>query len=441
VPPILTANTATAPVGTAPVVPPIRPVGETSALDSAPPVMPPDRQRETIADAASSIVPVEIGGSGELPAGVPPHLRPVGQRTSLWALALATVLHGVLLALFLRPAAELAGTDGEETATLVEFVAPEAVDTVDTAAATGAAAPARREPTESTNEPPPPIVAPTIETSPVPPAADPAVATEPPVVPEPPSDHRPPAEAADDTASAPPIDRPAPEPPSEPAVPTSSADAPPSSDPAASEAARDETPPRAPEPAAPASSETTEERSAAPSIPPAADTARSIETTPPPRPVPVAKPAPAPAERIVVPPRRTPPPAKPKRPSVAAGAAGTAEAGAAERRAGSRGNAGEAGAAAADALRSWRAEILAALARAKRYPEEARALGRTGRAVIAFTLHRDGRVDGVTLVTPSGVAALDRASLELPTRARLPAMPAGAGATQSFTAAVRYDLR
>ena len=92
-------------------------------------------------------------------------------------------------------------------------------------------------------------------------------------------------------------------------------------------------------------------------------------------------------------------------------------------------------------LKSWRAAVLAALAAAKTYPEEARAQGRGGRAAVRFTIRRDGGVDGVALAASSGVATLDAATLAMPRRARFPAMPAAAGSSQSFTAGVRYDLR
>lgn len=103
--------------------------------------------------------------------------------------------------------------------------------------------------------------------------------------------------------------------------------------------------------------------------------------------------------------------------------------------------AAEAAAAREGELRSWRAAVLAALAAAKTYPEEARAQGRGGRAAVRFTIRRDGGVDGIALAASSGVATLDAATLAMPRRARFPAMPAAAGSSQSFTAGVRYDLR
>lgn len=98
-------------------------------------------------------------------------------------------------------------------------------------------------------------------------------------------------------------------------------------------------------------------------------------------------------------------------------------------------------AAGAGVVADWRASVMAALARAKRYPEGARDRGVEGRAVVTFTLSRDGSVGAVRLARSSGVAALDAETLAMPLRARFPAMPPGGPAVQSFTAGVRYDLR
>lgn len=175
--------------------------------------------------------------------------------------------------------------------------------------------------------------------------------------------------------------------------------------------------------------------------PPVVATIAAEETVPPPpaRPETVtAKPAPVKPARPEKPRRETKPMAersvrdRERRPQT------TAATGSVERRAGVA--AGGAAAATAGELRSWRAAVLAALARAKRYPEAARALGESGRAVVTFTVGRDGRVAGVALAGSSGVAVLDRATLEMPHRASFPPLPAGVSAAQTFTAGVRYDL-
>lgn len=171
-----------------------------------------------------------------------------------------------------------------------------------------------------------------------------------------------------------------------------------------------------------------------------ATTASAPEAVPPPPAVRSAPPTPKrettkPREMA---PRRDPAASAPRtRPDREARSA-TAAPGSVERRAGQA--AGGAEATNAGVLRSWRAAVLAALARAKRYPEDARALGRGGRAVVTFTIGRDGSVAGVALATSSGVASLDRATLEMPRRASFPPMPAGIGGAQTFTAGVRYDL-
>lgn len=149
----------------------------------------------------------------------------------------------------------------------------------------------------------------------------------------------------------------------------------------------------------------------------------------PPKPEPPAKPKPQPAKaerRAVAKPRATAPvpPGNAARDSTSGARA-----------------AGAAAAAGAGAVADWRAAVLAALARAKRYPDDARDRGVTGRAVVGFTVARDGTVTSVSLVASSGVPALDAATLAMPRRAAFPPMPAGGPSTQSFTAGVRYDLR
>lgn len=113
---------------------------------------------------------------------------------------------------------------------------------------------------------------------------------------------------------------------------------------------------------------------------------------------------------------------------------------AADRRSGGAATRADVATSGAGEVSSWRASVMAALARAKRYPEEARALGRTGRASVTFTIRRDGSVVGIALASSSGVGSIDGSTLEMPRRAAFPPMPAGAGGTQTFTAGVRYDL-
>lgn len=106
---------------------------------------------------------------------------------------------------------------------------------------------------------------------------------------------------------------------------------------------------------------------------------------------------------------------------------------------------GRGGAAATDGVAevaSWRARVLAHLARHKTYPDWARDQGVEGRASVAFTLDRSGQVTSVSLAGSSGSTILDQATLAMVRRATpFPPMPDGGPVSMSFTAAIRYDLR
>ncbi len=56
------------------------------------------------------------------------------------------------------------------------------------------------------------------------------------------------------------------------------------------------------------------------------------------------------------------------------------------------------------------ADLRAAIAGKKFYPEQARRDGRAGRVVVGVTIHRDGEITNVTVVEPSGSRLLDRAA-------------------------------
>jgi periplasmic protein TonB len=106
------------------------------------------------------------------------------------------------------------------------------------------------------------------------------------------------------------------------------------------------------------------------------------------------------------------------------------------------GTGGSAATAGAGEVASWRARVLAHLARFKTYPEWARDQGVEGRATVAFTLTRGGQATSVSLAASSGSGILDQATLAMVRRATpFPAMPEGGPASMSFTAAIRYDLR
>jgi TonB family protein len=56
------------------------------------------------------------------------------------------------------------------------------------------------------------------------------------------------------------------------------------------------------------------------------------------------------------------------------------------------------------------ADLHAAIAGKKFYPEQARREGREGRVVVGITIRRDGEITNVTVVEPSGSRLLDRAA-------------------------------
>jgi protein TonB len=291
------------------------------------------------------------------------------RRANLLSFLAVLLVHVLGLAAAVWIPAEEPEGGGEALVLAVEFVAPDATDTIDAAAGAPQA--------------PPPIDV----------TADLAAATADPAPPPPPP---PPPNVADDVATVPPL--------------------------LATRAAREdfvEPPPEVREAPAP------------PSISPP-KTSREAA-----RPRAEAKPVTAPSKTKSA--RGAPSPARKRQPTATA-ATGSGDA-AADRRAGGGLSRGAAAAADQGDLRSWRSAVLAALARAKVYPEEARSAGRSGRVVVRFTIRPDGSVVGLALASASGVGSLDAATLAMPRRAHFPPMPAGAGVSQSFTAGVRYDLR
>ena len=92
--------------------------------------------------------------------------------------------------------------------------------------------------------------------------------------------------------------------------------------------------------------------------------------------------------------------------------------------------------------RGLAAEVRAALARAQRYPDRARARGVTGTAVLDVAIGRDGRLVASRIATGSGSDALDRAALAAAERAAFPAAPPGlAGSRFTFRVALDFRLR
>ncbi len=98
--------------------------------------------------------------------------------------------------------------------------------------------------------------------------------------------------------------------------------------------------------------------------------------------------------------------------------------------------AGLSGAAVAD----WKSEIVMRIMSEKEYPEEARAQGTNGTAVVAFSVGASGGIRSVRLVRSSGSSILDRAAVETVRRAN-PVPPAPAGVPGgSFTVPLRFSV-
>lgn len=207
-----------------------------------------------------------------------------------------------------------------------------------------------------------------------------------------------------------------------------------------------ESPPPAPEP------EGTEAALLAPE--PEAAPMAAAEPAPAPVMEQPSRPVPAPARRVPATPptiretaARVPPPRRTRSTSTAVPPAAAERRGqgdAAARQAASE--TGGTGGAAAEAgtveVATYRARVLAHLARFKVYPAGARDRGVEGRATLSFVVSRDGAVVSSALSESSGAPALDEATLTMLRRATpFPPMPAGGPPTMSFRTAVRYDLR
>lgn len=92
-----------------------------------------------------------------------------------------------------------------------------------------------------------------------------------------------------------------------------------------------------------------------------------------------------------------------------------------------------------DANSNYRGMVAAHLARHKRFPAEARSLGREGSATVMFSINGGGRVTSVRLARGSGVASLDQEATAMVHRASpFPAPPDGRGT--SFTVPVSFRL-
>ncbi len=97
----------------------------------------------------------------------------------------------------------------------------------------------------------------------------------------------------------------------------------------------------------------------------------------------------------------------------------------------------------ADIVNSYARQVLAHLARQKRYPAALRDRGVTGTVRVSFTIDGSGAVRSVSLAGSSGAAPLDEEALAMARRASpFPPIPPEAGRTlMAFTGSVRFDLR
>ncbi len=179
-------------------------------------------------------------------------------------------------------------------------------------------------------------------------------------------------------------------------------------------------------------------------MPPAAPRPQPEQTKPlqptqpePPRPPQPAKPQPV---RPQPQPPRTKPAARPAKPAPVQ-AAQPSPATTASVRGGSGGTQGTAGN--ADVVNSYARQVLAHLARQKRYPAALRDRGVTGTVRVSFTIDGSGAVRSVALAGSSGAAPLDEEALAMARRASpFPPIPPEAGrTTMAFTGSVRFDLR
>lgn len=91
----------------------------------------------------------------------------------------------------------------------------------------------------------------------------------------------------------------------------------------------------------------------------------------------------------------------------------------------------------------WQGKVMAWLDRHKRYPAAARANREEGTAEVTFAIDPGGRVLGARISRSSGSPALDRAAVEMVTRASpVPAPPAGiARPSLSLTVPVDFRMR
>jgi TonB family protein len=86
---------------------------------------------------------------------------------------------------------------------------------------------------------------------------------------------------------------------------------------------------------------------------------------------------------------------------------------------------------------SYKGLVFGRVARAKRYPDSARARGESGQAIVAFTVDDSGALTSVSLAQSSGFADLDAEALAM-VRQVAPFPPPPPGADRSFAAAIAF---
>jgi TonB family protein len=91
-----------------------------------------------------------------------------------------------------------------------------------------------------------------------------------------------------------------------------------------------------------------------------------------------------------------------------------------------------------DAANEWKRQIFFSLGLHKRFPFEAR--GRSGEASVGFTIDRTGRLISATILSGTGVPALDQAALQMVRSAQPfpPAPPDVTGSDLKFIAPVVF---
>ncbi len=95
------------------------------------------------------------------------------------------------------------------------------------------------------------------------------------------------------------------------------------------------------------------------------------------------------------------------------------------------------------AIADFRAALQQGIERNKRYPQRERRRRHEGRSVIAFTLHRNGSISDIRIVTSSGYPRLDRAAMAAVKKidGEFPIPPALKKEEWSFTVPIIYRLQ